>query len=567
MRIPDEPENELRNAIRSTKQYFVLAGLFSAAVNLLYLVPILYMLQVYDRVVSSGSYSTLYMLTILMVALLSAQGAFEWVRSSILVGASNHLEKRLRRRVSQATFKRSFLTGIASSQPFNDLQQLRQFLTGQGLFAFLDAPWAPIYIIIMFLFHPWFGLSAIFAVIVMICLAIWNDKTTKAKLQKANNKANTTNTQIGFTLQNAEVTDAMGMTENLRHQQDKALDEVLLLQAEASKSASVISAISKTFRMVMQSLLLGLGALLVLRQDLSPGMMIAGSLLLGRALAPIDMLVAQWKAFTLAQNQYVRLDKLLQALPEDKEKMTLPAPIGNLIAEGLTVVPPGSTIPVVSNVNIRLEAGDILGVVGPSASGKSCLARALLGIWPAAAGGVRLDGVDISSWNRNEIGPHIGYLPQDIELFEGTISENICRFSDVEPEKIVEAASLAGIHDLILAFKNGYDTEISADASQLSGGQRQRIGLARAIYNSPKLIVLDEPNSNLDDQGEKALSMAIDVMSKSGSTIIAISHRTSLLKGVSKILVLNNGRQIKYGEREEVLTALAGVKTLPEARP
>jgi ATP-binding cassette subfamily C protein EexD len=502
-----------------------------------------------------------------MVALLSAQGAFEWVRSSILVGASNHLEKRLRRRVSQATFKRSFLTGIASSQPFNDLQQLRQFLTGQGLFAFLDAPWAPIYIIIMFLFHPWFGLSAIFAVIVMICLAIWNDKTTKEKLQKANNKANTTNTQIGFTLQNAEVTDAMGMTENLRHQQDKALDEVLLLQAEASKSASVISAISKTFRMVMQSLLLGLGALLVLRQDLSPGMMIAGSLLLGRALAPIDMLVAQWKAFTLAQNQYVRLDKLLQALPEDKEKMALPAPIGNLVAEGLTVVPPGSTIPVVSNVNIRLEAGDILGVVGPSASGKSCLARALLGIWPAAAGGVRLDGVEISSWNRKEIGPHIGYLPQDIELFEGTISENICRFSDVEPEKIVEAASLAGIHDLILAFKNGYDTEISADASQLSGGQRQRIGLARAIYNSPKLIVLDEPNSNLDDQGEKALSMAIDVMSKSGSTIIAISHRTSLLKGVSKILVLNNGRQIKYGEREEVLTALAGVKTLPAARP
>jgi ATP-binding cassette subfamily C protein EexD len=418
----------------------------------------------------------------------------------------------------------------------------------------------------MFLFHPWFGLSAIFAVIVMICLAIWNDKSTKEKLQKANNKANTTYTQIGFTLQNAEVTDAMGMTENLRKQQDKALDEVLLLQAEASKSSSVISSISKTFRQVMQSLLLGLGAFLVLRQALSPGMMIAGSLLLGRALAPIDMLVAQWKAFTLAQNQYVRLDKLLQALPEDKEKMALPAPTGNLVAEKLAVVPPGSTKPVVSNVNIRLEAGDILGIVGPSASGKSCLARALLGIWPAAVGGVRLDGADLSNWNRDEIGPHIGYLPQDIELFEGTISENICRFSVVEPEKIVEAATLAGIHDLILTFTNGYDTEISADASQLSGGQRQRIGLARAIYDSPKLIVLDEPNSNLDDQGEKALSIAIDVMSKSGSTVIVISHRTSLLKGVSKILVLNNGLPVKYGERDEVLTSLAGVKPTPAAK-
>jgi ATP-binding cassette subfamily C protein EexD len=563
MRIPDEPENELKSAIKSTKEYFVLAGLFSAAVNLLYLVPIIYMLQVYDRVVSSGSYATLYMLTILMIALLSAQGAFEWVRSSILVGASNRLEKTLRPRVSEATFKRSFLTGIASSQPFNDLQQLRQFLTGQGLFAFLDAPWTPIYIIIMFLFHPWFGVAAILATIVMIFLAIWNDRSTKTKLRKANNKAAATYTQIGFTLQNAEVTDAMGMTANLRKQQDKSLDEVLLLQAEASKSAGVISSISKTFRMVMQSLLIGLGALLVLRQDLSPGMMIAGSLLLGRALAPIDMLVAHWKAFTIAQNQYVGLENLLQAIPKDTERMTLPEPTGSLVAENLTVVPPGSQKPVLGNVNIRLEPGDILGVVGPSASGKSCLARALLGIWPAAAGKVRLDGADIFTWDRDEIGPHVGYLPQDIELFEGTISENICRFSDIASEKIVEAATLAGIHDLILTFENGYDTEISADASQLSGGQRQRIGLARAVYDNPKLIVLDEPNSNLDDQGEKALRAAIEVMSKSGSTIVVISHRTSLLKCVSKILVLNNGRPIKYGARDEVLTELAGVRTVP----
>lgn len=561
---------ELAAAFTDVKRYFIYAGLFSAAVNLLMLVPVIYMLQVYDRVVSSGSYSTLAMLTLLMVALTAALGGFEWVRSMILIAASNRIEKNLRRRVSDATFKRALLTGgsVSNSQPLSDLSSLRQFLTGNGLFAFFDAPWFPIYVFVMFMFHPTFGYAAIFAGIVMIALAYTTEKVTSKKLQDANSKSNWINNQVNGTLKNSEVIAAMGMADDLRHRQEKRFDEVLTLQTDASRSAGLLQSLSKTFRMVMQSLLLGLGALLALRQEISPGMMIAGSLLLGRALAPIDMLVGTWKGFTLARGQYDRLGQLLNQIPKDADTMSLPAPTGKLSAEQVMVVPPGSKNIVVRGVNMELNAGEALGIVGPSASGKSCLARALLGIWPTYSGKVRLDGADIFAWDRAELGPYVGYLPQDIELFDGSISENICRFGDVDPDKVVEAAKTAGVHDLILHLPQGYDTLIGGSGGILSGGQRQRIGLARAIYGSPKYLVLDEPNSNLDDQGERELVEAIRRIKVEGATVIIITHRTMVLQCVDKILVMRDGAASHFGPRDQVLAALAAPQDKkPALRP
>jgi ATP-binding cassette subfamily C protein EexD len=561
---------ELAASFNDVKSYFIYAGLFSAAVNLLMLVPVIYMLQVYDRVVSSGSYSTLAMLTLLMVALTAALGGFEWVRSMILIAASNRIEKNLRRRVSDATFKRALLTGgaVSNSQPLSDLSSLRQFLTGNGLFAFFDAPWFPIYVFVMFMFHPLFGYAAIFAGIVMVALAYVTEKVTSKKLQDANTQSNWINNQVNGTLKNSEVIAAMGMADDLRHRQEKRFDQVLTLQTDASRSAGLLQSLSKTFRMVMQSLLLGLGALLALRQEISPGMMIAGSLLLGRALAPIDMLVGTWKGFTLARGQYDRLGQLLNQIPKDADTMSLPTPTGKLSAEQVMVVPPGSKNIVVRGVNMELNAGEALGIVGPSASGKSCLARALLGIWPTYSGKVRLDGADIFAWDRTELGPYIGYLPQDIELFDGSISENICRFGDVDPDKVVEAAKTAGVHDLILHLPQGYDTVIGGSGGILSGGQRQRIGLARAIYGSPKYLVLDEPNSNLDDQGERELVEAIRRIKSEGATVIIITHRTMVLQCVDKILVMRDGAASHFGPRDQVLAALAAPQDKkPALRP
>ena len=561
---------ELAASFNDVKSYFIYAGLFSAAVNLLMLVPVIYMLQVYDRVVSSGSYSTLAMLTLLMVALTAALGGFEWVRSMILIAASNRIEKNLRRRVSDATFKRALLTGgaVSNSQPLSDLSSLRQFLTGNGLFAFFDAPWFPIYVFVMFMFHPLFGYAAIFAGIVMVALAYTTEKVTSKKLQDANSQSNWINNQVNGTLKNSEVIAAMGMADDLRHRQEKRFDQVLTLQTDASRSAGLLQSLSKTFRMVMQSLLLGLGALLALRQEISPGMMIAGSLLLGRALAPIDMLVGTWKGFTLARGQYDRLGQLLNQIPKDADTMSLPAPTGKLSAEQVMVVPPGSKNIVVRGVNMELNAGEALGIVGPSASGKSCLARALLGIWPTYSGKVRLDGAGIFAWDRTELGPYIGYLPQDIELFDGSISENICRFGDVDPDKVVEAARTAGVHDLILHLPQGYDTVIGGSGGILSGGQRQRIGLARAIYGSPKYLVLDEPNSNLDDQGERELVEAIRRIKSEGATVIIITHRTMVLQCVDKILVMRDGAASHFGPRDQVLAALAAPQDKkPALRP
>lgn len=554
---------ELFESFKAVRHYFIYAAAFSAAINILMLVPVLYMLQVYDRVMSSGSLSTLAMLSIIMVFLLMAMGGFEWVRTMILTSASNKIETGLRDRVFDASFKQNLYTGGASgSQPNSDLSQLRQFMTGNGLFAFFDAPWFPIYIAVMFMFHPWFGIVGIISGIVMVAFALATERATSGKLKEANVEANWVNNQINGSLRNSEVIAAMGMIEGIRQRQQERADKVLFLQTDASRRAGLLGNLSKSFRMITQSLILGLGAFLALRQEISPGMVIAGSLLLGRALAPIDLLVGTWKGFAVARAQYERLDQLLENIPKDAETMSLPAPTGQLSVEGVYVTPPGAKVPVVAGVGFELQAGEILGIVGPSASGKSCLARALLGIWPTGGGKVRLDGADIFSWDRRELGPHLGYLPQDIELFDGSISDNISRFGEMDSEKVVEAAQLAGVHDLILRLPNGYDTIIGGSGGILSGGQRQRIGLARAVYGNPKLLVLDEPNSNLDDQGERELVLALRRVKEQGSTVIVITHRTMVLTVTDKILVMKDGAAKSFGPSEQVLAQL-----MPQNKP
>ncbi|MBR9829038.1 MAG: type I secretion system permease/ATPase [Oceanospirillales bacterium] len=558
---------DLEAVLLACRSSFVSVGLFSMFINLLMLVPAFYMLQVYDRVVTSGSIPTLIMLTLVMLLLMSTMGALEWVRSRIMVRVSTRIDTLLGNRLYDASFKQALDSGgmQANAQPLNDLTGLRQFLTGNGLFAFFDAPWVPIYIAIMFMFHPWFGIVAIISVIILAVLAVVNEKATGKMLAEAN-KENMAATQFtNKNLRNAEVVESMGMLGRIRDRWAEKNRKVLALQGIASDRAGILTSVSKTTRLVVQSLVLGLGAYLAVQQEISPGLMIAGSILLGRALAPIDQMIGVWKQFVSARSQYQRLNEILAIVGEEPERMSLPEPKGELSAENVMVAPPGTKSPVVKGVTFKVEPGEMVGVIGPSAAGKSTLARAILGIWPTIGGKMRLDGADIFNWKRDELGPHIGYLPQDIELFEGTISENIARFGEVDASEVVRAAQMSGVHDMILRLPEGYDTVIGATGGALSGGQRQRIGLARAIYGRPKLIVLDEPNSNLDDQGEAALAVALQNLKETKATVFIITHRASVLSQVQKLMVMKEGTVAMFGPRDQVLAELNKASRAAEA--
>lgn len=551
-------ENSLQAALKACKGSFISVGIFSLFVNALMLVPTFYMLQVYGRVVTSGSISTLVMLTIIMSVLVITMGSLEWVRSRIMVRVSTKLDVLLSRHVYKASFKRSLESGgmDASAQSLNDLTGLRQFLTGNGLFAFFDAPWLPIYIAVMFMFHPWYGWVAIGSALVLLFLAYMNEKMTGKALGQANKENIAATLYTTKNLRNAEVIESMGMLNTLMHRWGMRQKNVLILQSQASDKGGIVSAVSKTFRMLIQSLILGLGAYLAVNHEISPGLVIAGSVLLGRALAPIDLIIGSWKGFIAARSQYDRLNDTLDKLHAEPERMALPAPQGNVLVENLIVCPPGSKTPILRGISFGVPAGSVVGIIGPSASGKSTLARALMGVWAPQNGVVRLDGADISNWDKDQLGPYMGYLPQDIELFEGTISENISRFTDVDPEKVVRAAKTAGVHEMILLLPDGYDTVIGSEGVNLSGGQRQRVGLARAIYGSPRLILLDEPNSNLDEVGERALASAIQELKLTGATIFVITHRTTILSQLDRLLVMSAGGVSMYGPRDQVMEEL-----------
>lgn len=550
--------SDLQQALYECKSAFLSAAGFSMVINLLMLVPSIYMLQVYDRVVPTGNTSTLLMLTLIVFVLFLTMSIMEWVRSQILVRVSARLEILLNRRVFAVAYKQSLYSGgqRGSTQPFDDLTALRQFLTGNALFAFFDAPWMPMYIALMFVFHAWYGWFSIAVAVLLVLIAIVNEKATAETLTQANKLAIAGRGQISRNLRNAEVIESMGMLSSVRQRWLKTANQVLALQSIASSRAGLIGAASKVVRLTSQSLILGLGAYLVIEREITPGLMIAGSILLGRALAPIDLVIANWKGFISARGQYQRLNELLLQIPADAEKMALPAPTGMISFEQAQVIPPGAKLPVLKGISLTIAAGDVLGVIGPSGAGKSTFARALLGVWPASAGKIRLDGADVSAWNREELGPYIGYLPQDVELFEGSVSENIARFGKIDPKEVVNAAKMADVHQLILSLPDGYDTVIGANGGILSGGQRQRVGLARALYGNPVLVVLDEPNSNLDEQGELALGKALLRMKQNRATVILVTHRQSVLSYVDKLLVLNDGQLALYGPRDKVMAHL-----------
>jgi len=551
-------KSDLEEALKLCKGAFISAAGFSMVINLLQLVPTIYMLQLYDRVVPTSNRSTLLLLTLIVIVLFLTMGSLEWVRSQILVRVSSRLETLLNERLFQVAYKQSLYTGgqKASSQPLDDLTALRQFMTGNGLFAFFDVPWMPVYIAVMFIFHPWYGWMAVGTSIILIIIAIIQEKSTSKLLGEANALDVVGRGLVNKNLRNAEIIESMGMLQNIQGRWLEGTRQILVLQAKASSRAGLISGLSKIIRLSSQSLVLGLGAYLVIEHEITPGLMIGGSILLGRALAPIDMMIGTWKGFINARNQYKRLNELLLQIPAESEKMSLPAPEGSFQIEAAVVVPPGAKIPVLKGISMAIAKGDVVGIIGPSGAGKSTFARALLGIWPTANGKIRLDGADVFAWNRHELGPFIGYLPQDIELFEGTISENIARFGDVDPEKVVNAAKMADVHELILRLPEGYDTRIGASGGNLSGGQRQRIGLARALYGDPVIVVLDEPNSNLDEPGEIALGNAIQRLKQKRVTVIVITHRNNVLANVDKLLILNDGLISVYGPKEQVIAHL-----------
>ncbi len=551
-------KSDLEEALKLCKGAFVSAAGFSLVINILQLVPTIYMLQLYDRVVPTASYSTLWFLTAIMMILFITMGTLEWVRSQILVRVSTRLETLLNERLFKVAYKQSLYTGgqRASSQPLDDLTALRQFMTGNGLFAFFDAPWLPIYIALMFVFHSMYGWMAVFTAILLIIVAIVQEKATSKMLGEANNLAMAGRGLVNKNLRNAEVIESMGMLNSIQKRWLKGTNQVLVLQATASSRAGLINAVSKLIRLSSQSLILAVGAYLVVENEISSGMMIGGSVLLGRALAPIDIVIGSWKGFISARGQYSRLNEILLQIPADPERMKLPTPEGTFQFESAVVAPPGAKSAVLKGLTLTIGRGDVVGVIGPSGAGKSTFARALLGIWPCNQGKIRLDGADVFTWDRNDLGPHIGYLPQDIELFEGTISENIARFGEIDPEKVVNAAKMADVHDLILHLPEGYDTMIGATGGNLSGGQRQRVGLARALYGDPQIVVLDEPNSNLDEIGEAALGNAIQRLKQKGATVIVITHRNNVLANVDKLLILNDGLVSVYGPKEQVIAHL-----------
>lgn len=553
-----ESFSELREAIAKSKKSFIMVGFFSLIINVLMLVPSLYMLQLYDRVMASRSEDTLIMLTGIVVFLFIIMALLEVVRSRVLVKVGNKLDSLLSQRVFDSVFELAQkYPGKASSMPLNDLTQVRQFMTGNGLFAFFDAPWMVIYIAVLFAFHPVFGYFAIFAAIVLFCIALANEYSTKAKLAEANNLSRASSVFVDSNLRNSEIVHAMGMKENIRKIWEERYFGFLNAQNDASNSAGIWSNASKSLRMLFQSLILGMGGYLAIKMEVSPGMMIAGSIIMGRALAPLDLIIGSWKGFSSARSSYEKLDGLLKEFPKDKEYMKLPAPQGEILIEGAVVAPPNASQPSLRGISMAILKGDVVGIIGPSAAGKSSLARIILGLWPLAAGKVRLDKADIFQWDKQDLGKYIGYLPQDIELFEGTVSQNIARFGDIEAQKVVEAAQRAGVHEMILRLPDGYDTKIGVGGATLSGGQRQRVGLARAMYNNPVLVVLDEPNSNLDDAGEIGLVNAISYLKQIGSTVIIITHRPSILQVTNKIALIKQGALEMYGNTSEVLAQLA----------
>ena len=516
------------------------------------------MMQVYDRVLNSRSESTLIALTIITLGAFLAMGLLEVVRSRILVRVSARLDNILTPLVFENVFSNHVRTvGGSRTQPLNDVATVRQFVAGPGLFGFFDLPFGPVFLGLLFLMHPLLGFLSLGGGVVLVLLAVATEWTSRKRLSEATRQNVAASTFAETSLRNGDAMTAMGMLGAVKKRWLVRHEQVMLMQAGASDWAGTLSNASKVVRISLQSLMLGAGAFLAIEGHISPGLMIAASIIGSKALAPIEALIGHWGGLVAAQLAWRRLGLLLESGTDESQRMSLPVPKGRLDVAGLVAAPPGAAAAVLKGISFALQPGEALGILGPSGSGKSTLARVITGVWPAAAGTVRIDGAELGQWSREALGPHIGYLPQDVDLFDGTIAENIARLGVVDPEAVVAAAQRAGIHELILSFPQGYDTVIGESGNRLSGGQRQRVGLARALYGLPALCVFDEPNSNLDDAGEAQLVQALLHLRQMQRTAVIITHKPSILGHVDKIMVMQQGQVAFLGPRAEAFARFA----------
>lgn len=548
-------QDQIRQVFRAVRGYFVAAGLFSLAANVLYLAAPLYMLQVYDRVVTSGSVTTLVMLTVALFIALIALAGLDVVRARVLSRAGVRLDRLLSRRVIAATLEREPGTA-ARSQPIRDLDIFRQFVSGNGIIALFDLPWTPIYIGVIFLLHPSLGYFSLGCALLLLVLALINERLVHRPLTESNEAAARSYSFTEMSLRNAEVVKAMGMAGGLMRRWGVDRSRTLDRHLSASDRAGAMTSLIKFLRLGMQSLVLGIGAYLVIERMASAGIMFAAMVILGRALQPIEVAVGQWRTMLSARSSWLRVRALLLANPDRAKTLALPRPAGALALEGVVYVPKGSQRPVLRNVSFRLEPGESLGVIGPSGAGKSTMLRAMVGVLAPTSGAVRLDGADVSTWPHEFLGRHVGYLPQDVELFAETIAANIGRFNENADDEILAAAQAAGVHEMILRLPDGYETQVGESGEILSGGYRQRIGLARAVFGKPSLVVLDEPSSNLDGDGDLALARCLAGLKEQGATVVVVSHRPATLAAVDKIMVLRNGTIEMFGDRADVLAQL-----------
>jgi PrtD family type I secretion system ABC transporter len=548
--------SELGEALRACRSAFIGVGILSCMINLLYLTGSIFMLEVYDRVLPSRSVPTLVGLVILAGGLYIAQGGLDLIRGRVLGRIGTALDEALNTRVFETVVRLPLMVGSRNEglQPLRDLDNVRSFLGSMGPGAFFDLPWLPFYLAICFAFHWLLGVTALAGAVILVTLTLITEFLSRTPAKDAMTLAARRNDLAATSRRNAEVLVAMGMSGRLTRRWSEANETYLAGNQRASDIAGGLGAVAKVLRMMLQSAVLAVGAYLVIHQEATAGIIIAGSILSARALAPVDLAIAHWKGFVAARQSWHRLSKLLQQVPAANEQTLLQAPSKRLSVEAVSIVPPGDQRVIVQDVNFAVEAGTGVGIIGPSGSGKSSLVRALVGVWMPARGKVRLDGAALDQWSSDVLGRHIGYLPQDVELFAGTVAQNICRFDpEAKSEAIIAAAKEAGVHEMIIKMREGYDTQIGEQGTALSAGQAQRVALARALYGNPFLIVLDEPNSNLDSEGDEALTRAVRGARERGAIVVVVAHRPIGIEAVDQLLVLKDGRMQAFGPKETVL--------------
>lgn len=549
----------MKAAREATRRILLQAGFFSLFVNILMLTGPLYMLQIYDRVLSSSSMETLVMLTLLTFSMFAAMGALDFARGGLLSRAGVEFENRLKGLTFDFTMDAAHSGGGAiPDRPLRDLRQIRQFVASPAMTAFFDAPVTPLFLLMVYLMHWLLGIVATVGLIILLVLAVINERWSRKANEAAQQTSVEADTMAGAALRNASAADAMGMRAGLKERWLQKSSGAADYAVNAGDRIGGLTATTKATRLFLQSAILGAGAYLAILQEVTPGVMIAASIITGRALAPIETVTTQWRNFALSWLAYKRLDEFVAVGVERVERTALPAPVGELEIDRLYVQPPTAKKPIVKNVSFQLAPGEALGVIGPSAAGKSTLVRAIVGVERVVAGEIRLDGGNIAHWDPNALGPYVGYLPQEVELFAGTAAQNIARFTDdASPEKIIAAAQAAGAHQMILAMPDGYDTDIGDHGRRLSAGQKQRLGLARALFGDPVLVVLDEPNANLDADGDAALASAVQGLKARKATTIIVAHRPSAIAFVDKLLMLSEGETRAFGPRDEVLKKIA----------